>query len=94
MEWYLAVVILTLICNFDESFLFEPKHLGSMLFVIACVGLKQEWLRLRASAAPQSRGSLLESLVRLPFEKGPFMSAESIPQSMRDAAWRWPARCL
>ena len=51
VEWYLAIVILTLICNFDESFLFEPKHLGSMLFVIACVGLKQEWMRLRVSPA-------------------------------------------
>lgn len=57
VEWYLAIVILTLICNFDESFLFEPKHLGSMLFVIACVGLKQEWLRLRASAASQAAGA-------------------------------------
>jgi O-antigen ligase len=57
VEWYLAIVILTLICNFDESFLFEPKHLGSMLFVIACVGLKQEWLRLRASAASQADGA-------------------------------------
>jgi exopolysaccharide production protein ExoQ len=56
VEWYLAVVLLTLICNFDESFLFEPKHLGSMIFVIACVGLKQEWLRLQAAAAPQPRG--------------------------------------
>ena len=28
-----------------------------MLFVIACVGLKQEWLRLQASAAPQALGS-------------------------------------
>ena len=27
-----------------------------MIFVIACVGLKQEWLRLQASAAPQPRG--------------------------------------
>jgi exopolysaccharide production protein ExoQ len=52
VEWYLAVVLLTLICNFDESFLFEPKHLGSMIFVIACVGLKQEWLRVRAGSAP------------------------------------------
>jgi exopolysaccharide production protein ExoQ len=57
VEWYLAVVILTLICNFDESFLFEPKHLGSMIFVIACVGLKQEWLRLQTSAAPQLPGA-------------------------------------
>ena len=60
VEWYLAVVILTLICNFDESFLFEPKHLGSMIFVIACVGLKQEWLRLQASAyAPAPEGLCL-----------------------------------
>jgi hypothetical protein len=47
-EWYFAIVILTLIYNFDESFLFDPKHLGSMIFLLACVGLKMEWLRLRA----------------------------------------------
>jgi exopolysaccharide production protein ExoQ len=54
VQWYLAIVILTLICNLDESFLFEAKHLGSMLFVIACVGLKQEWMRLRLSTASQA----------------------------------------
>ena len=52
VEWYLAIVMLTLIYNLDESFLFEPKHLGSMIFVIACVGLKQEWLRLQVTIAP------------------------------------------
>lgn len=46
VEWYLAVVLLTLLYNLDESFLFEPKHLGSMIFVLACVGLKQEWIRV------------------------------------------------
>ena len=46
VEWYLAVVLLTFLYNLDESFLFEPKHLGSMLFVLACTGLKQEWLHL------------------------------------------------
>jgi exopolysaccharide production protein ExoQ len=49
VEWYLAIVVLTLIYNLDESFLFEPKHLGSMMFVLACVGLKIEWLRLQAA---------------------------------------------
>jgi exopolysaccharide production protein ExoQ len=49
VEWYLAIVVLTLIYNMDESFLFEPKHLGSMMFVLACAGLKVEWLRLRAA---------------------------------------------
>ena len=47
VEWYLAVVVLTLFYNFDESFLFDPKHFGSMMFLLACVGLKIEWLRLR-----------------------------------------------
>lgn len=47
VEWYLTIVILTLIYNLDESFLFDPKHLGSMMFLLACVGLKLEWLRLR-----------------------------------------------
>jgi exopolysaccharide production protein ExoQ len=49
VEWYLAIVVLTLIYNLDESFLFEPKHFGSMMFLLACVGLKIEWLRLRAA---------------------------------------------
>ena len=49
VEWYLAIVILTLIYNLDESFLFDPKHLGSMIFLLACIGLKIEWLRLRVS---------------------------------------------
>lgn len=47
VEWYLIIVILTLIYNLDESFLFEPKHLGSMMFVLACVGLKIERMRLQ-----------------------------------------------
>jgi exopolysaccharide production protein ExoQ len=49
VEWYLTIVILTLIYNLDESFLFDPKHLGSMMFLLACVGLKIERLRLRVS---------------------------------------------
>ena len=49
VEWYLAIVILTLIYNLDESFLFDPKHLGAMIFLLACIGLKMEWLRLRVS---------------------------------------------
>jgi exopolysaccharide production protein ExoQ len=48
VEWYLTIVILTLIYNLDESFLFDPKHLGSMMFLLACVGLKIERLRMRA----------------------------------------------
>jgi O-antigen ligase len=46
VEWYLAVVLLTFLYNLDESFLFDPKHFGSILFVLACVGLKQEWMRV------------------------------------------------
>jgi O-antigen ligase len=49
VEWYLAIVVLTFFYNFDESFLFDPKHLGSMMFLLACVGLRIEWLRLRAT---------------------------------------------
>ena len=49
VEWYLAIVVLTLFYNLDESFLFDPKHFGSMMFLLACVGLKIERLRLRAS---------------------------------------------
>ena len=49
VEWYLSIVILTLIYNLDESFLFDPKHFGSMIFLLACIGLKIEWLRLRVA---------------------------------------------
>jgi exopolysaccharide production protein ExoQ len=46
VEWYLTIVVLTLIYNLDESFLFDPKHLGSLIFLLACVGLKIERQRL------------------------------------------------
>jgi O-antigen ligase len=48
VEWYMAIVILTTIYNLDESFLFEPRHLGSIMFVLACVGLKLERMRLQS----------------------------------------------
>jgi exopolysaccharide production protein ExoQ len=51
VEWYLAIVILTFLWNLDESFLFEPKHLGSMIFLIACIGLKREWMNLRVATS-------------------------------------------
>jgi exopolysaccharide production protein ExoQ len=47
VEWYLAIVLLTLLYNVDESFLFDAKHLGSMMFLLACVGLKTERLRVK-----------------------------------------------
>jgi len=67
VEWYLIIVILTLIYNLDESFLFDPKHLGSMIFLLACIGLKIEWLRLR--------GTRLSG--RLPVGLGPAKIANS-----------------
>jgi O-antigen ligase len=60
VEWYMAIVLLTAIYNLDESFLFEPKHLGSMLFLLACVGLKLERLRLQSSSRDR-RGSIRQS---------------------------------
>jgi exopolysaccharide production protein ExoQ len=51
VEWYLGIVILTLIYNLDESFLFAAKHLGSMIFLLACVGLRLERSRLMVSSA-------------------------------------------
>ena len=49
VEWYLAIVLLTMIYNLDESFLFDPTHFGSMLFLLACIGLKTEWMSLRGA---------------------------------------------
>ena len=48
VEWYLAIVILTLIYNLDESFLFAAKHLGSMIFL---AGLRGAQDGVDASAA-------------------------------------------
>ncbi len=55
VEWYLGIIILTLIYNLDESFLFAAKHLGSMIFLLACIGLKIERSRLLASSVPRAR---------------------------------------
>jgi exopolysaccharide production protein ExoQ len=51
VEWYLGIVILTLIYNLDESFLFAAKNLCSLIFLLACIGLKLERSRLLASSA-------------------------------------------
>lgn len=61
VEWYLAIVILTLIYNLDESFLFAAKHLGSMIFLLSCVGLKMERMRLRMVIAQQPRNQVAPS---------------------------------
>jgi exopolysaccharide production protein ExoQ len=57
VEWYMAIVILTTIYNLDESFLFEPKHLGSMMFLLACVGLKSERIRLQHGLSKKAGAS-------------------------------------
>jgi exopolysaccharide production protein ExoQ len=58
VEWYFAIVILTLIYNLDESFLFEPRHLGSLMLVLACIGLKLERMRLRSRPINRTATSL------------------------------------
>jgi exopolysaccharide production protein ExoQ len=58
VEWYLGIVILTLIYNLDESFLFAAKHLGSMIFLLACISLKLERSRLLASNTDPARHRL------------------------------------
>lgn len=55
IEWYMAIVILTAIYNLDESLLFEPRHLGSMMFILACVGLKLERTRIRSFVQSQKQ---------------------------------------
>ena len=50
-EWCLAIVGLTVIYNLDESFLFEPGHLGSTVFLIAIIALRIERNQLRATQA-------------------------------------------
>ncbi len=59
VEWCLAIVIVTVIYNLDESFLFEPGHLGSTVFMIAVVALRIERNRLRA-ATSDSREPVVE----------------------------------
>jgi exopolysaccharide production protein ExoQ len=51
VEWYLAIVIITLVYNLDESFLFAAKQLAAMIFLLACICLRIEWSRLPASSA-------------------------------------------
>jgi exopolysaccharide production protein ExoQ len=50
VEWYLGIVILTLIYNLDESFIFTSKQLAPMMFLLACVCLRIERSRLPASS--------------------------------------------
>jgi exopolysaccharide production protein ExoQ len=57
VEWYFAIVMLTFLYNLDESFLFYPKHLGSMFFLLACIGLRSERLRANSRSPSTSKGT-------------------------------------
>jgi O-antigen ligase len=48
--WYCAILVCSVVYNFSESFLIDPRHICWFLFTIACVGLCQTANRLRTEA--------------------------------------------
>jgi len=48
--WYCAILLCSVVYNFSESFLADPRHICWFLFTIACVGLRQTAIRLRLQA--------------------------------------------
>jgi O-antigen ligase len=50
LNWFGALILLTLVLNIDESQLIIPNDLMSVLYVIACIGLADGAARLRGGS--------------------------------------------
>jgi O-antigen ligase len=47
LDWYMGILLSTVIYNFSESFLLDPRHICWIMFLIACVGLRKAALSQR-----------------------------------------------
>jgi exopolysaccharide production protein ExoQ len=56
-QWYLCIVVLTVVSNVAELTLMVPDYLAWIMYVLACVGLSQEAKRIRLRAQPVWAGS-------------------------------------
>lgn len=48
VEWYLGILLLTLIYNVDESTILLPNELQTILYMVACAGLMKTALEIRS----------------------------------------------
>ncbi len=57
VHWYCAILVCSVIYNFSESFLANPRHICWFLFTIACLGLHRTANGLRVANANLTRAS-------------------------------------
>jgi O-antigen ligase len=55
--WFLTILVLAMLTNIDAGWFLTADTLDWLLIVIACIGLNQEWARVRAFLPPSRRNT-------------------------------------
>jgi len=57
--WFLTILVLAMLTNIDAGWFLTADTLDWVLIVIACIGLNEEWARVRAFLPPSRRNTRL-----------------------------------
>ncbi|HTF72084.1 MAG TPA: O-antigen ligase family protein [Edaphobacter sp.] len=57
--WFLTILVLAMLTNIDAGWFLTADTLDWVLIVIACIGLNEEWARVRALLPPSRRNTRL-----------------------------------
>jgi exopolysaccharide production protein ExoQ len=68
-EWYMSILVLTILYNISEETLLWPSSLLSILYIVACTGLANTAKRLRAEKSDDLLSKTRKTAVRLGKEK-------------------------
>jgi hypothetical protein len=57
--WFLTIIVLAMFTNIDAGWFLTSDTLDWVLIVIACIGLNEEWARVRIFLPPSRRDGML-----------------------------------
>jgi O-antigen ligase len=57
--WFLTIIVLAMLTNIDAGWFLTADTLDWLLIVIACIGLNEEWARVRTFLPPSRRNTML-----------------------------------
>jgi O-antigen ligase len=57
--WFLTIIVLAMFTNIDAGWFLTSDTLDWVLIVIACIGLNEEWARVRTFLPPSRRDGML-----------------------------------
>ena len=64
--WFLTIIVLAMLTNIDAGWFLTADTLDWVLIVIACIGLNEEWARVRTLLPPSRGNSMLRPRWKAP----------------------------